>query len=124
MSNIKQEAIAIINQYYYMLPNNGYINHGLLSCNNRYKEATYCAIIGVDRIIMVLKSMALDSNDPNIISKIEFYNDVLTELDQMKQSQIGITKNDWGETIPMGEKNNNNPGNPDNITTVNPRTIE
>jgi hypothetical protein len=26
------------------------------------------------------------------------------------------------ETIPMGEKNNNN--NPDNITTVNPRTIE
>jgi hypothetical protein len=39
---------------------------------------------------------------------------VLTELDQMKQSQIGVTKNDWGETIPMGEKNNNN--NPDNIT--------
>jgi hypothetical protein len=49
---------------------------------------------------------------------------VLTELDQMKQSQIGVTKNDWGETIPMGEKNNNNPGNPDNITTVNPRAIE
>ena len=68
--------------------------------------------------------MALDSNDPNIISKIKFYNDVLTELDQMKQSQIGITKNDWGETIPMGEKNNNNPGNPDNITPMNPRAIE
>ena len=118
MSNIKQEAIAIINQYYYMLPNNGYINHGLLSCNNRYKEATYCAIIGVDRIIMVLKSMALDSNDPNIVSKIKFYNDVLVELDQMKQSQIGITKNDWGETITVGE-NNNNPDTNNNTGETN-----
>jgi hypothetical protein len=117
MSNIKQEAIAIINQYYYMLPNNGYINYGLLSCNNRYKEAIDCAIIGVNRIIMVLKSMVLDSNDPNIISKIKFYNDVLTELDQMKQSEVGKTKNDWGETITVGEKNNNNPGNPDTNTT-------
>lgn len=104
MNKIKQEAIAVINQYYYILPNNGYINHGLLSCNNRYKEAIDCAIIGVNRIIMVLKSMVLDSNDPNIISKIEFYNDMLTELDQMKQSEVGKTKNDWGETITVEEK--------------------
>jgi hypothetical protein len=31
----------------------------------------------------------------------------------MKQSEVGKTKNDWGETITVGEKNNNNPGNPD-----------
>ena len=29
----------------------------------------------------------------------------------MKQSEVGKTKNDWGETITVGEKNNNN--NPD-----------
>ena len=106
MSNIKQEATSIINQYYYILPNNGHISYGPLSCNNRYKEAIDCAIIGVNRIIMVLKSMVLDSNDPNIVSKIKFYNDVLTELDQIKQSEVGKTKNDWGETITVGEKNN------------------
>jgi hypothetical protein len=31
----------------------------------------------------------------------------------MKQSEIGKTKNDWGETITVGEKNNNNNNNPD-----------
>jgi hypothetical protein len=30
----------------------------------------------------------------------------------MKQSEVGKTKNDWGETITVGEKNNNN-NNPD-----------
>jgi hypothetical protein len=33
----------------------------------------------------------------------------------MKQSEVGKTKNDWGETITVGEKNNNN--NPDTNTT-------
>ena len=38
----------------------------------------------------------------------------------MKQSEVGKTKNDWGETITVGEKNNNNnPGNPDNNTVGN-----
>jgi hypothetical protein len=31
----------------------------------------------------------------------------------MKQSEVGKTKNDWGETITVGEKNNNNNNNPD-----------
>ena len=35
----------------------------------------------------------------------------------MKQSKVGKTKNDWGETITVGGKNNNNPGNPDTNTT-------
>jgi hypothetical protein len=42
----------------------------------------------------------------------------------MKQSKVGKTKNDWGETITVGEKNNNpdtnnNTGETNNTETNN-----
>jgi hypothetical protein len=37
----------------------------------------------------------------------------------MKQSEIGKTKNDWGETITVGEKNNNNPDTNNNTGETN-----
>jgi len=41
----------LINKFYYQLPNNGYLNEGLLSCDRRYKEAITCAIVCVDEIL-------------------------------------------------------------------------
>ena len=43
----KQEAILIINKLYYSLPNNGYTDHGINSCQSRYKEAIKCAYFTV-----------------------------------------------------------------------------
>jgi hypothetical protein len=37
----------------------------------------------------------------------------------MKQSEVGKTKNDWGETITVGEKNNNNPDTNNNTGETN-----
>ncbi len=44
-------AKQLINKFYYQLPNNGYLNEGLLSCDKRYKEAIACAIVCVDEIL-------------------------------------------------------------------------
>ena len=46
-------ARNLINKFYYQLPNNGYMNEGLLSCDRRYKEATACAIICIEEMIMI-----------------------------------------------------------------------
>jgi hypothetical protein len=39
MEQYRRISLEIINKFYYQLPNNGYLNHGLLSCDRRYKEA-------------------------------------------------------------------------------------
>ena len=46
----KEKAFELINKFYYSLPNNGYIDSGLLSCNAKWKEAITCALIAVDEI--------------------------------------------------------------------------
>jgi hypothetical protein len=80
MEQYRKAALEIIHEYYYALPNNGYINHGLLSCDKRYKEATQCAIIGVKRIILILEFMSTESNDPAIMGRINFYDKIQDEL--------------------------------------------
>jgi hypothetical protein len=55
MDQHRKAALEIIHEYYYALPNNGYLNHGLLSCDRRYKEAIDCALIGVKRLILMLE---------------------------------------------------------------------
>jgi len=52
MSPHQKAAHEIIHEYYFMLPNNGSLNHGLLSCNKHYKEAVQCALIGIKRLIL------------------------------------------------------------------------
>jgi hypothetical protein len=76
----RKAALEIIHEYYYALPNNGYINHGLLSCDRRYKEGIQCAIIGVKRIILILEFMSTESNDPAIMGRINFYDKIQDEL--------------------------------------------
>jgi len=80
MEQHRKAALEIIHEYYYVLPNNGYLNHGLLSCDKRYKEATQCALIGVKRIILILEFMSTESNDPAIMGRINFYDKVQDEL--------------------------------------------
>ena len=50
----REKANNLVNRYYYMLPNNGYINSGINSCESRYKEAIECAFVTVDEIITEL----------------------------------------------------------------------
>jgi hypothetical protein len=80
MDQHRKAALEIINEYYYALPNNGYLNHGLLSCDKRYKEAIQCALIGVKRIILILEFMSTESNDPAIMGRINFYDKIQDEL--------------------------------------------
>jgi hypothetical protein len=80
MDQHRKAALEIIHEYYYALPNNGYLNHGLLSCDKRYKEATQCALIGVKRIILILEFMSTESNDPAIMGRINFYDKIQDEL--------------------------------------------
>jgi hypothetical protein len=76
----RKAALEIIHEYYYSLPNNGYLTHGLMSCDRRYKEGIQCAIIGVKRIILILEFMSTESNDPAIMGRINFYDKIQDEL--------------------------------------------
>ena len=80
MDQYRNTALEIINEYYYSLPNNGSLNHGLMSCDKRYKEAVECALIGVNRLILTLEFMSIESNDPTIMNRINFYDGVQSEL--------------------------------------------
>jgi hypothetical protein len=46
----KEYAYKLHMKYYFMLPNNGYIDQGLLSINMRWKEGIKCALASVDII--------------------------------------------------------------------------
>lgn len=50
----KQHALMFIYKFYFALPNNGYLNIGFCSCNQRYAEALQMALIAVEEIIKVI----------------------------------------------------------------------
>ena len=76
----RKAAFELINEYYYTLPNNGYLNSGINSCEARFKEAIKCALISVKRIILTLEFMSIESNVPTIMGRINFYDEVQSEL--------------------------------------------
>ena len=76
-------ARALISKFYYQLPNNGHINEGLLSCDNRYKEATTCALICIDEMIRIAAWGGDIDNEIEDGSK-EFYMKVKKELIQIQ----------------------------------------
>jgi hypothetical protein len=47
----QEKAKQLINKFYYSLPNNGYINEGINSCESRWKEAIVYALMVVDEIM-------------------------------------------------------------------------
>jgi hypothetical protein len=111
----KKSAFEIIHEYYYILPNNGYLTHGLCSCDRRYKEAIQCAIIGVKRLILTLEFMSTESNDPAIMDRINFYDKVQGELYKMQADdskvEVGeyeISEDEAVAYFERAEKNKNN----------------
>ena len=98
MSPHQKAAHEIIHEYYFMLPNNGSLNHGLLSCNKRYKEAVQCALVGIKRLILTLEFMSTESNDPAIMDRINFYDEVQSEVYKIKDGDIITVDTSQGKT--------------------------
>ena len=80
MSPHQKAALELIHDYYFMLPNNGYLNSGINSCESRYKEAIYCALVCVKKIILTLEFMSIESDAAFIMDRINFYDEVQSEL--------------------------------------------
>jgi hypothetical protein len=87
----KQAAFELIHEYYYSLPNNGMLDHGINSCESRYNEAINCALIGVKRIILVLEFISIESNDPAVMKRINLYDKVEEELNRILSGESKMT---------------------------------
>ena len=101
MSPHQKAAHEIIHEYYFMLPNNGSLNHGPLSCDKRYKEAVQCALVGIKRLILTLEFMSIESNDSAIMDRINFYDEVQSEVYKIKD---GDSKLSWDDLIEVFKK--------------------
>ena len=97
MSPHQKAAYEIIHDYYFILPNNGSLNKGLMSCGRRYKEAIDCALIGVERIILTLEFMSIESDAAFIMNRINFYDEVKSELYRIKDGDGKLDLNEWME---------------------------
>ena len=111
----RKAALEIIHEYYYALPNNGYLNHGLMSCDRRYKEGIQCALIGLKRLMLTLEFILIESNDPRIMSRINFYDKVQDELykiqadnSKVEVDEYKISENEAVAYFERAEKNKNN----------------
>jgi hypothetical protein len=84
-------ARKLINKFYYLLPNNGYRNEGLLSCDKRYKEAITCAIVCVEEIIENYEfDLINDLNNTRVMDNINYWDKVKDELIQIQNDQMEI----------------------------------
>ena len=91
MTPHQKEALELVHDYYFMLPNNGSANEGINSCEARYKEAIYCALVCVKKIILTLEFMAIESKDASIMDRINFYDEVLSELFKIQAGNGGVS---------------------------------
>ena len=101
MTPHKKAAYEIIHEYYFMLPNNGSLNEGINSCESRYKEAIDCALLSVKQLILTLEFMLMENNDSYIMDRINFYDEVTSELYGIKN---GHSKLSWEELIEIFKK--------------------
>ncbi len=91
MSPHQKAALELIHDYYFMLPNNGSLNSGINSCESRYKEAIECALVSLKRLILTLEFISVESNDPRIMDRINFYDEVQAELYKIKEDNSGVS---------------------------------
>ena len=101
MTPHKKAAYEIIHEYYFMLPNNGSANEGINSCESRYKEAVDCALLSVKQLILTLEFMLMENNDSYIMDRINFYDEVTSELYGIKN---GYSKLSIDELIEVFKK--------------------
>jgi len=79
-------ARNLINKFYYQLPNNGYRNEGLLSCEKRYNEAITCAIVCVEEIIKELT----EEISPSVHGfRHNYWKEIKQELLQIQNDNTG-----------------------------------
>ena len=97
----KKAAHEIIHDYYFMLPNNGSLNEGINNCESRYKVAVDCALLSVKQLILTLEFMLMENNDSYIMDRINFYDEVTSELYGIKN---GHSKLSWEELIEVFKK--------------------
>ena len=84
-------ARNLINKFYYQLPNNGYLNEGLLSCDRRYNEAIICALICVKQIIENYEfDLIHDLKNTRVMDNINYWDKVKDELIQIQNDQMEI----------------------------------
>ena len=76
-------ARQLINDFYYQLPNNGSLKEGLLSCERRYNEAITCALVCIDKMIMIASWGGVIDNEVEDGSK-EYYIIIKEELIQIQ----------------------------------------
>lgn len=101
MTPHQKAAHEIIHEYYFMLPNNGSLNTGINSCESRYKEAVDCALLSVKQLILTLEFMAMEPNPAFVMDRINFYDEVTSELYGIKN---GYSKLSWEELIEIFKK--------------------
>jgi len=81
-----EHACTMIHRYYYALPNNGYADYGINSCESRYREGIKCALIAIEDIISELEFIIIKMTgtgnelEEYIMEKINFGDQIKTEL--------------------------------------------
>jgi hypothetical protein len=83
-------ARNLINKFYYQLPNNGFRNEGLMSCDKRYKEAITCAIVCVDEILDNFGTLTEGKTHYCAYSTTKHYEQIKQELIQIQNDQMEI----------------------------------
>ena len=101
MTPHKKAAYEILHEYYFMLPNNGYMYGGCNSCDSRYKEAIECALLSVKRIILTLEFRSIEPNSDFVMDRINFYDGVQSELYKIKNSDSKLS---WEELMEVFKK--------------------
>jgi hypothetical protein len=76
-------ARQLINDFYYQLPNNGFLKEGLLSCERRYNEAIICALVCIDKMITIAPWGGVIDDEIEHGSK-EYYMKIKEELIQIQ----------------------------------------
>jgi len=99
MTSHQKAAYEIIHEYYFMLPNNGYMYGGCNSCDSRYKEAVDCALLSVKQLILTLEFMAMEPNSTFIMDRINFYDEVQSELLKAQSGNSKLSLDEFMETF-------------------------
>ena len=99
MTPHQKAALELIHDYYFMLPNNGSLNEGINSCDSRYREAIYCALVCVKKIILTLEFMAVESDAAFIMDRINYYDEVQSELFKAQSRNGGVSFDDLIEVF-------------------------
>ena len=86
MTPHQKGALELVHDYYFLLPNNGSANEGINSCEARYKEAIYCALVCVKKIIEALQAHSWQNRQ-----EIEHYNEVLSELFKIQAGNSAVS---------------------------------